>query len=1272
METLKDFTRLYPVSKTLSEELRPVPKEGQTEEQFWDEFTNSVIFYNDIERSEAYPIVKKMLDAFHKKFIEESLASVDIDWNKQFAHYQSRDKNHNELKKEQDAARKYIVKEYFNSHKWWNYISKDHRGLIETVIPNLLQDNMYIDSVLANTNYTKQSLVKAVSKFKRFSMYFDKYFTNRKNMYSDKAQITSIANRIVNQNFIRFAENIEVYVRLKELCPNELLEIENNLRGYLNGRSLDDVFTPNYFNCCINQKGIEHFNWLIGGSPNENILGINSVGNQYLQNHKDSKTKLRDLKMTRLYKQILSDHDRLSFLPEQFSEGDKGEQELMDAIETFHNLITSQNLLGKVEIIMSRLESDNVDLSKIYVVGKSLTELSHLLYGNWDALGYALRTKFVGTKTKTDKESHLKDIEDWISNKAFSLSQIMEVENELKTDNSVNVLELFTHLRIWKKINNGWVNVDLIKQCEDGYTAPFLSIKDIFNNGTKISNNEKFKEGIKFVLDIIHLYNKVRRFLTRKLRDSGKILINFDSATILNGWTNAFIIIHENNYYLSIPNVHNKVTDEELKTIYDIKGKSKLVSYKFQKMDYKNFPRHFIYSKKDNFAPNVEKFNLPINLIIDDYKKYRALDNVRKKEFLDKNKQFRKNLIDYFKFCSPYDESLSPFKDVFNSVWKPTEEYQTLSDFYDDTQKACYDIELKSINYDKLIQLSNQNKLFLFKIYNKDFAPGSSGTKNLHTLYWNALFDERNLSDVRFKLDGQGAELFYRKKANGRPYIHKQGSILVNKTYSDGNPIESKLYEEYMKYFSKQIDESQLTPKAKEKLSLVKTNIAKTNIVKDKRFYDHKLLFHVPITINFKNQGVKDFNAYALQKLRESKEDLNIIGIDRGERNLIYVSVINQRGENVIPPKSFNIIDTESYDRIERHYNYQSKLKQKETERDSARKNWGEIETIKDLKSGYLSLVIHEIAKLMVKYNAIVILENLNYGFKRGRFRVERQVYQNFEKMLINKLNYLVFKKDAPSEEYGNVLNGLQLTDQFKSFKEMGKQSGWLFYVPAAYTSKIDPMTGFTNLFNMKVAQKDPKAFFSKFECIVYKDGLYQFTFDYRKFETVQTDFRNVWTVCSIGERLSVSLDKIIGKHEIKPVDLTTELTKLFEGIEHITLNDILEIKDKKFFDSLFYYFKLVLQMRNSKTAKDAEDEDIDYILSPVCFDNQSMTFFDSRINNSLNILDADANGAYHIALKGLYWLLNNFPTENSGNLSQIHNEDWLRFAQEKPYLNDK
>ncbi len=119
----------------------------------------------------------------------------------------------------------------------------------------------------------------------------------------------------------------------------------------------------------------------------------------------------------------------------------------------------------------------------------------------------------------------------------------------------------------------------------------------------------------------------------------------------------------------------------------------------------------------------------------------------------------------------------------------------------------------------------------------------------------------------------------------------------------------------------------------------------------------------------------------------------------------------------------------------------------------SHEKNGKKSAKIKEIKEGYLSLVIHEISKMLIKYNAIIAMEDLSYGFKKGRFKVERQVYQKFETMLINKLNYLVFK-DISITENGGLLKGYQLTYIPDKLKNVGHQCGCIFYVPAAYTSK--------------------------------------------------------------------------------------------------------------------------------------------------------------------------------------------------------------------------
>ena len=99
--------------------------------------------------------------------------------------------------------------------------------------------------------------------------------------------------------------------------------------------------------------------------------------------------------------------------------------------------------------------------------------------------------------------------------------------------------------------------------------------------------------------------------------------------------------------------------------------------------------------------------------------------------------------------------------------------------------------------------------------------------------------------------------------------------------------------------------------------------------------------------------------------------------------------------------------------------------------------------------------------------------------------------------------------------------------------------------------------------------------------------------------------------------------------------------------------------------------------MRNSKPNSSNQEDD--YLISPVKADDG--TFYDSRVeaekgeDNEGNWIsklpvDADANGAYHIALKGLYLLQNDFNRNDKGTIQNISNADWFKFVQNKEYRN--
>lgn len=542
-------------------------------------------------------------------------------------------------------------------------------------------------------------------------------------------------------------------------------------------------------------------------------------------------------------------------------------------------------------------------------------------------------------------------------------------------------------------------------------------------------------------------------------------------------------------------------------------------------------------------------------------------------------------------------------------------------------------------------------------------------------MYLKNLFSEENLKDIVLKLNGE-AEIFFRKSSIKNPIIHKKGSILVNRTYEAeekdqfGNiqivrkTIPENIYQELYKYFNDKSDK-ELSDEAAKLKNVVGHHEAATNIVKDYRYTYDKYFLHMPITINFKANKTSFINDRILQYIAKEK-NLHVIGIDRGERNLIYVSVIDTCG-NIVEQKSFNIVNG---------YDYQIKLKQQEGARQIARKEWKEIGKIKEIKEGYLSLVIHEISKMVIKYNAIIAMEDLSYGFKKGRFKVERQVYQKFETMLINKLNYLVFK-DISITENGGLLKGYQLTYIPDKLKNVGHQCGCIFYVPAAYTSKIDPTTGFVNIFKFKDLTVDAKReFIKKFDSIRYdsEKKLFCFTFDYNNFITQNTVMsKSSWSVYTYGVRIKRRFVNGRFSNESDTIDITKDMEKTLEMTDinwrdgHDLRQDII---DYEIVQHIFEIFRLTVQMRNS--LSELEDRDYDRLISPVL--NENNIFYDSAKAGDALPKDADANGAYCIALKGLYEIKQ--ITENwkeDGKFSRdklkISNKDWFDFIQNKRYL---
>ena len=1290
----------YSRSITLRNRLIPI---GKTEENL----KKANMLESDFERAKAYVEVKNIIDDFHRSFIEDVLSkeTLGLDWGAlydQFDLFQSekdkvkKAKHKKQLEVLQSVMRKDIVKKFKNDERYSKLFKKE---ILTDLLPSIIKDDD------TGTITDKKA---ALDTFTGFATYFTGFHQNRENLYSEEAKSTAISNRIVNENFPKFYANVKVFEDLQKNFPNIISETEDSLKDFLNGKKLSEIFNKENFNAVLSQSGIDFYNTVIGGisgeSGKERIQGLNEKINLASQKLlPEDKSKLRK-KMTLLYKQILSDKKTASFIPAGFEKS----EEVYETVRQFKE----QNLDSAKFKIEKTFNSTDYDLNQIFVPSKELTAFSLAIFGNWSILNEGL---FLLEKDKAKKELSEKQSENitkQIGKNDYALSELQTAyerwanENKVPIDKNVKNYFLLAPLqtdeqtkekhsvKILDNLTETYSKIDFEQQknlqAEKEAATPikdfldevqnlyhYLKLVDYRGEEQKDSNFYSQLDGILAdIAEIVPLYNKVRNFVTKKPGEIKKIKLNFECSSFLNGWATEFgtkdahIFIYNNKYYLGI--FDRKLSEEDIELLKN-SGNCKHLIYDFQKPDNKNTPRLFIRSKGDSYAPAVAKYNLPIESVIDFYDRG-AFKTENRSKNPEEYKEALAKLIDYFKLGFSRHDSYKNY--TFS--WKETKDYNDIAEFYADTIKSCYQLKFENINFENLEQLADDGKLYLFQIYNKDFAEKSTGKKNLHTLYWENLFSQENLNDVCLKLNGE-AELFFRPKSeNIKEIKHEKGSILVNKTTADGQSIPEEIYQEIYKFKNNMI--SSLSDEAQEYLDTNKVvwNKANYTITKDRHFLYDTYLFHCPITMNFKSPEItgKKFNEKVLNYLKNNP-DVKIIGLDRGERHLIYLSLINQKGE-IEMQKTLNTVYQTRNDKPLVPVNYQEKLVQKEGDRDKARKNWQTISNIKELKEGYLSNIVHEIAKLMVENNAIVVMEDLNFGFKRGRFAVERQVYQKFENMLIEKLNYLVFKDKAVNES-GGVLNAYQLTDKSANVSDVGKQCGWIFYVPAAYTSKIDPKTGFANLFITKglTNVEKKKAFFEKFDAVRYdeKEECFVFSIDYSKL-CDNADYQKKWDIYTRGERLVYS-KKENKTFSVKP---TEKLKEIFndKGInwknEENFLDSILSVEAEKanapFFDELLRSFNTSLQMRNSiPNSSNAED---DYLISPIKAEDG--TFFDSREQFSLGKdaklpIDADANGAYHIALKGLYLLKNNFNQNDKGYIENISNADWFKFVQEKEYL---
>ena len=1263
MKEIKELTGLYSLTKTIGVELKPV---GKTQELI----EAKKLIEQDDQRAEDYKIVKDIIDRYHKDFIDKCLNCVKIKKD-DLEKYVSLAENSNRDAEDFDNIKT----------KMRNQITEAFRK--NSLFTNLFKKNLIKEYLPAFVSEEEKSVV---NKFSKFTTYFDAFNDNRKNLYSGDAKFGTIAYRLIHENLPMFLDNIASFNAISGTGVNEYFSsIEAEFTDTLDGKHLADFFQVDYFNNTLTQKKIDNYNYVVGA--------VNKAVNLYKQQHKNVRIPL----LKTLHKMILSDRVTPSWLPERF----ESDEEMLTAIKAAYESLR-EVLVGDDDDSLRNLllNIDNFDLEHIYIAKDSgLTSISQQIFGYYDTYTLAIKDQLQRENPNLYDERIDKLYKKEGSFSIAYLNRLVDTKEHITINEYYRLLGSYCREKgkrkddFFKQIDGAYCaishlfwgkhgeiaqsdsDIELIQKLFDAYKGLQRFIKPLLGHGDEADKDNEFDAKLRKVwdeLDIITpLYDKVRNWLSRKIYNPEKIKLCFENnGKLLSGWSDnqtksdngtqygGYIFrkkneIGEYDFYLGI-SADAKLFRRDETICYE--------DGMYERFDYYHLKPNTLLGKSyiGNYGEDskavLSAFNAAITKLQLE-KKLVPKDNEKVPTYL---KRLKQNYANFYQILMNDDNVVDAYKSMKQHILATLAtlirvpaaiELAAQTDLdIDELIDEIMNLPSESFGYFPVataaIEEANKREkkpLFLFKMSNKDlsYAAKSSeglrksrGTENLHTMYLKALL---GMTQNVFSI-GSGM-VFFRHKTKGLAETtarHKANEFVANKN----------------------------------KLNDKKKSIFAYEIVKNKRFTVDKYLFKLSVKLNYSqpNNNKIDVNS-EVREIISNGGIKHIIGIDRGERNLLYLSLIDLKG-NIVMQKSLNILKD---DHNAKGTDYKGLLTEREGERQDARRNWKKIANIKDLKRGYLSQVVHIISKMLVEYNAIVVLEDLNPGFIRGRQKIERNVYEQFERMLIDKLNFYVDKhKDA--NETGGLLHALQLTSEFENFKKSEHQNGCLFYIPAWNTSKIDPATGFANLLDTRYTNADKALeFFSKFDEIRYNEekDWFEFEFDYDNFTQKAHGTRTKWTLCTYGMRLrSFKNPAKQYNWDSEVVALTDEFKRILEeaGIDiHENLKDAirnLKGKKQKYLEHLMQFMKLLLQLRNSKAGTDE-----DYILSPVADENG--IFYDSRSCGDELPKNADANGAYNIARKGLMMIEQIKEAKDLDNLKfDISNKSWLNFAQQKPYKN--
>lgn len=1253
---MERFTKKYPVSKTISFELKPYKATARS-------ISNNKIIENDRIRAAHLERIQAMIDDFYRHFINDifnGIKSSPLSFEAAEACLAGLREGNGEKKKYQEEKkllREEIAKRFSNAPDFKNMFGAK---MLSEILPERADAEEKI--ILDDMKDTAALLIS--------------FFRHRSAIFKANVDHISIPYRIVEENFEIFSGNrVKLEKIIRVLGADEVRRIYS-LFPLSKSLSLTELLSIGSYNYFLAEDDIKSYNeFILGWNKEPDVFEKGLVA--YIREY-NQKADVKLPVPQKLNKQILGSKTEIYLTPVE------NDDELKDMIVSFIDDLMQEQIFDRFGTLLTKWAS--FDLDRIYVGDKSLSQLSSIVTGRWNTIRDALNelqlkhqtsSKCYSYSTITAALDHAK-AEAVLESFVTIDGSMKKAEKELYVSVLRNVTSCRDKLLRAETISHNREMVTAIKDCLQNILDYYrmMSVFDTEDKNVDPDFYDEFAELYSYRKNALFVFHRSQSYLTRKPADQAKKMrVCFNNPSLIEiGFAEneksvmlekPMILRRNGVYYLGILNKHNKPALR----VQDAPGQGEY----FEKMHYKQLQdpkrmlpkiifvkavkEHFSGSDEDYVCSNPKNFIEPFHITRHIYDIYHQDAIPGKKKFqMDYLREtgdeegYRSALCDWITFCLAFLKAYRSSAEYDFSALRAPSEYDRLDVFYDDLKIHGYRTGFKFLSAESVDHAVESGQLYLFQIYNKALKENGRIDRDIYAIYFRQLFSEDNLKNADLKLNS-GCKIFYRDVVVKNPVCHEIGSALVNRTDKFGNTIPEEIYVELYEFYNGNVPI--LSDRAREWQDRAVVKRADRHLVKDKRYTEKKMFVSFSVDVNFNvARPVKNLNQDVQDWIRETRP--NILSIDRGEHNLLFITLMNQNGE-ILCQRSLNSI---------RGVDYNAKLSAVMQERREEQANWQQKRKIADLKEGYLKCAVSEIARMAVENHAVIILEDLDSGFKSKRSAVEKSIYQKFETMLAKRLSCLSFK-NIPMGEAGSYSNPYQLTNH-GDYAD-GRQNGIIFKVPAAYTSGICPVTGFVSLFRLKdlTSIEKKKAFFASFDSIAYDKQLeeYVFRFNYNSFQTYTESFRKNWRIGSAGCRREFS-----AAQKAAMIDLTEAFTALFHDFHIDSLNEpdlflfMRSIKSGSFWNEFFRLFCLMLQMKNY--GVDGED---DWIFSPAISESGH---FNSLLAEENLPKSKEANDAYHIGLKGLYVL--NVIQKSTGPVTykqlSITNGEWMEFIQRKIY----